>query len=575
LASGIITSKMTGSYGVRIEWNSTSDVETNTSTFTMRTYVLHPYMNVTNRTGSVMIDGSTYSFHVPPRNSSDSPWLVNTRTVPIKHGDDGTKRISVSAAYPFNVNSSAHGYIGTIKASGECVLDNIPRASDVSSQTAQVTVNGVNEWVLIVSKHSGAFRHRAVLTFGANRHETEPFDTTTSYAVPVSWLNAIPTQKQSTVTVAIQTYSDETCTTAIGDPVYTSFDILVPDTAAPEIAAGWASVAPYNAGSAAEGMSVYVQGFSRAEVTFDETKLSARYGASIASVAVAVGSNRTTEAPYRTAKLTKSGMQTIRCIATDTRGFTSSVTLEVNVEAYAPPSLSDIQIYRCNADGVEDDTGAYLFFMATCSYSDCGGENTATVNALYKPVSNGLWTNAAEIISGVGSILGGGALSPTISYSARITATDRLGKGASFTTTISTAEVAFNLKKGGKGGAFGKYAEEDGLLNCVWRFRAEGGVEGVNVYTTAEEETGGAWTNGAKIYRSVVVGSVSSTTDFSKVGEVSPIQQLISVSGQVRTSSYWRELTEFRITTAGAVYAKPPVTGQVTMILYYTKSEEG
>ena len=97
----------------------------------------------------------------------------------------------------------------------------------------------------------------------------------------------------------------------------------------------------------------------------------------------------------------------------------------------------------------------------------------------------------------------------------------------------------------------------------------------MNIYTTAEEETGGAWTNGAKIYRSVVVGSVSSTTDFSKVGEVSPIQQLISVSGQVRTSSYWRELTEFRITTAGAVYAKPPVTGQVTMILYYTKSEEG
>lgn len=572
MASGTITGAMTGSYGVQIEWTSTPDVETNTSTFTMKTYVLHPYMNISARTGSTTINGNTANYNTGARKSDNSPWLVNTRTMVIQHDDDGTKKIDVSASFPFDLDSAAHGRIRTKKASGTCVLDNIPRASDVSGQTSTVTVNGVNKWTLTLAKHSANFWHKATLSIGSYAYTTPAFDTAAGYAIPTSWLNSIPNSKTGAVTVKIQTYSDSSCTTPIGDPVYTSFTIAVPDSAGPVISDGWASAAPYNTGSAADGFTVYVQNHSRVLVTFNSAKVAAQYGASIASVKVEWDGFQTTAAPYLTKVLSKSGSQTIRCIVTDSRGMQSVKTLTITVEAYSAPTLSGVQIYRCNSAGVEDDAGAFLYFKATANISSLAGQNTATVNAAYKPVGNSLWTNSTAIVSGVASILGAGAISATTSYNARITLTDRLGKTASFTVTISTADASFNLKKGGKGGAFGKYAEEDGLLDCAWKFRAEGGIDGVTNYSAAETDTGG-WYANKKVYRKIVSGDVENTSS-TLIGSIGNLGTVLDVSGHVRGGGYIRALTDYRITTAGAVYATAPAAGTVRMIIIYTKSEE-
>ena len=67
MASGTIQGSKTGSYGVRIEWTSTPDVETNTSKFVMKTYVSHPKINISSRTGSTTIDGSTASYNTSAR----------------------------------------------------------------------------------------------------------------------------------------------------------------------------------------------------------------------------------------------------------------------------------------------------------------------------------------------------------------------------------------------------------------------------------------------------------------------------------------------------------------------------
>lgn len=572
MASGSFTSAMTGSYGVGVKWNSTPDVETNTSTFVMETYVLHPYMNISGRTASTTIDGNTKTFNTPARKSDASPWLVNTRTVTIQHDDDGTKSIAVSASFPFDLDSTAHGRIRTKKASATCVLDNIPRASEVSSQTANVVANSSNMWSLVMSKHSDNFRHIATLTFGSNTYITPVFDTTVRYAVPISWLTAIPNARSGTVTVAIQTYSDESCTTAIGDPVYTSFTVSAPDSAAPEISSGWATVAPANTGNAA-GMTVYIQGVSTALVTFDASKVSAKYGATIASVVVEWNNIKTIAAPYKTALLTKSGAQIIRCIVTDSRGMQSVQEKVITVQPYSAPTLSDIAIYRCDSSGNEDDAGAFLYFRATANISECAGENTVTVNAAYKPVVNTLWTNTTEIESGVGSVLGAGAISSTTSYNARITATDRLGKTASITVTISTTEAAFNLKKGGKGGAFGKYAETDGLLDCAWAFFARGGIDGVTNYVKTETDTGG-WYGEEKVYRRIVQGTIDTANASTLIGQIPNLSTVISMQGYLRGSGRYRALTDYYVTTAGVVYATAPGTGTAYMMVVYTKSEE-
>ena len=573
MASGTITGAMTGSYGVQIKWTSTPNVETNTSEFVMKTYVLHPYLNISARTGSTTINGSTASYKTGARKSDDSPWLVNTRTVTIQHNDDGTKEIDVSASFPFDLDSSSHGRIRTKKASGKCVLDNIPRSSEVSSQTTTLVVNGVNQWSITLAKHSTAFWHKAKLTFGANEYETEPFDSTTSYAVPTSWLNAMPTVSKSTVTVEIQTYSDSSCTTPIGDPVYTSFDISVPDDAAPTISDGWATVTPYNVDSAAAEFDVYVQGFSKAQVAFDSSKAAARYGASIVSVKIAWNGTEKDSEPYLTTVLSKSGKQTIVCTITDSRGKQSRQSLTVNVEPYSAPTLSDISIYRCNSAGAEDELGTFLFFKATANISSCAGQNTATVNAAYKPTTNSIWSNVTAITSGEGSVLGAGALSTTTSYNAKITVTDRLGKSASFQLVISTADVAFHIRKGGKGGAFGKYAEEDNLLDCAWAFFARGGINGVTNYKFAETDTGG-WYGSRKVYRKIFTRAIEQVDVNASAGTISNLHTVLEMHGFVQTSSGTRTLTDYWITSEGYVWVKSAYTGTAKLIVIYTKSEE-
>lgn len=565
MASGTITGAMTGSYGVQIKWNSTPNVEANTSEFVMKTYVLHPYLNISARTGSTTINGSTASYKTGARKSDDSPWLVNTRTVTIQHDDDGTKEFDVSASFPFDLDSSAHGRIRTKKASGKCVLDNIPRSSEVSSQTATLVVNGVNAWTIAMAKHSSAFWHKAKLTFASNTYETDPFDSTTSYAVPTSWLDSMPTTTSSTVTVEIQTYSDSSCTTPIGDSVYTSFNITVPDDAAPTISDGWASVAPYNVDSAAAAFDVYVQGFSKALVTIDSTKATANYGASITSVVVVWDGTEKKEEPYLTKVLSKDGAQTITCTITDSRGKQSSQSLTINVESYSAPTISKISIYRCNSAGVEDDLGTFLYFEATANISSCAGQNTETVNAAYKPTTNSYWSNVTAIASGVGSVLGAGALSTTTSYNAKITVTDRLGKSASFETVISTADVAFNIKKGGKGASFGKYAEEDDLLDVDWRFRARGGIYGVTLYATIEHEHG-AWINGDKAYSRVITGEVIANTA-TTIGTIGKFKNLIAAYGAVGNATF----TSVSVDNSGGVSVTAPATGAAHVIIMYTK----
>ena len=478
--SGTIIGDKTGLYGVEIEWSITQNIEANTSEFTMVTYVTHPDINISARTGSTTIDGKTASYNTKARKSDDARWKVNTRTETIRHNDDGTKEIEVSASFPFDLNSSAHGRIRTKKASGKCVLDDIPRASEVTVHTSNVDVNGSNKWSVTMAKHSGAFRHKATLTFNDKTHTTDVFDTTASFAIPMGWLESMTDKKQGEAQASIQTYSDSSCKTAIGDPVVKTFTITASDAAKPTIADGWASVAAYNEGVGVGGneFSVYVQGYSKAAVTFDGSKVAALYGAGIASVKITWDGTETTAAPYRTKVLSKSGEQIIRCTVTDTRGLINYTDLPITVEEYYRPTLSGISIYRCNSKGEMDDAGTFLYFKAKANIAPCGGENGVWMSAYWKTTTQPAFGNQTALQNDAGSVLGSGMLSTTTSYNARILIRDYLNNTASFEILIPTADASFNIKKGGKGAAFGKYAQKDGVLDVEWDIHSDGAISG-------------------------------------------------------------------------------------------------
>ena len=256
----------------------------------------------------------------------------------------------------------------------------------------------------------------------------------------------------------------------------------MPSSAAPVIGEGWATVSPYNTGAVSGSTfdGVYVQGYSQAEVTFDESKVSAQYGADIVSTQISWDGNTADNSPYRTQALSRSGNQAIRCIVTDSRGLRRTKDITINVLPYAKPALNDISIYRSTAGGTASDTGTYIYFKATGIYSDLNGRNSLTIKAAYRPVGTAGWTEYT-IESGTGAAKG--TVSTTNSYDARITATDALGNTATFSAVVPTAEVAFNIKPGGKGAAFGKYAEKDKTLELDdWDLETTGNIKAANMY---------------------------------------------------------------------------------------------
>lgn len=475
LASKTFTAYIKGTsekYGVQAVCTSTANVAGNTSSVTVKVRAIHPYINISSRTGNIKINGKKYSFNSSAIKDS-GPTQVASKTVTVAHDDDGTKKIDISVSFPFNLDSSSYGDVGTATASGSLTLDTIPRASSVSVADQTVEVNGENAWHLTVSKNADVFRHKAMLTFGDQSIETEAFDTDISVVIPLEWLQLMPSQMESAVDVSIQTYSDEQCTTTVGDAIFATFTIKVPADAAPDISSGWATVSVYNTGPA-EGVSVYVQNYSRAHAVFDHSLITPKYGATIADCKVEWNGMQD---PSITPVLTASGDQTLRCTVTDSRGQSRSEEFTVYVHEYYLPTLSDIVIYRSDLYGNELEEGTMIYFKARCRYAECGGENAVNITADWKTVSSPYWTNATMIANDEGSVLGAGRVSVVISYNARIVAIDRFGNQITFATLISTANVALHLRDGGMGGGLGKYGERDGLFDCDWDLLVRGALE--------------------------------------------------------------------------------------------------
>ena len=70
-------------------------------------------------------------------------------------------------------------------------------------------------------------------------------------------------------------------------------------------------------------------------------------------------------------------------------------------------------------------------------------------------------------------------ISPDRSYVALLVLTDSLGNTARYEENIPTEKVAFHLKEGGKGAAFGKAAETEGVLELAedWHLKLTGATD--------------------------------------------------------------------------------------------------
>lgn len=224
----------------------------------------------------------------------------------------------------------------------------------------------------------------------------------------------------------------------------------------------------------------------------------AYYGGDIASVTLTIGNQTATANGNGTLSilLNAGGAFTPTITVTDSRGQTSTKTLDpITVNVYTAPSVS-FAVERTTATGAPEDEGAYATVDATLTFADViadaiaptvivtdedGVQTTPTVTWYSSRATDGTlsgsvtWANlsSGDIVYGLIP-----NLNTEFSWQIAITPRDTEGTGTAISQTLAGAFYTVDFLAGGHGIAFGKPAKNEGF-ECAMdaMFEASVGLE--------------------------------------------------------------------------------------------------
>lgn len=147
---------------------------------------------------------------------------------------------------------------------------------------------------------------------------------------------------------------------------------------------------------------------------------------------------------------------------------------------YRPSMISNVDVRRCNSEGIFDDCGTYAHI--SFRWTRISGQN---VSVTIRCIENGDQSTTVDTInktlydsSGIiDVILGDDSLSIEHLYDIMIEIIDSGGNTDGYKATLSTANFPIDLLVGGNGVAIGKVAETPDLLDIAYRTKFTGGIE--------------------------------------------------------------------------------------------------
>lgn len=440
--------------------------------------------NITNNTSNITVslklkrnDGYAESAYNNYINQNTVKLYINGAVVLSENMTFDTRngKTAVLGTYTGNVSHDSDGkYSKVIK--GEFTTGNSGVSSGLSQGAFSATtiarastlvfdkssVNPTQDIKATITRGSSSFLHTLVYSIGNKSIEAKSITTSHTFTVPQSFAEEIKNAVKGTVNVTLITYSG---TTEIGRKNY-SFSLTIPDnsTYRPDFSVALTrqdNGVPTNWG-------IYVQGKSGVSVNISGA--SYKYGATYKSVLISVDGVQKTALPS-VFSLTKDGTVQISVKLTDSRGLSATKTANITVHKYSPPAALFKEIKRVNGE-----EGSIISFKAATAISSLGGKNTETIALKYKRLG-GSYRNAETLNnSGTGDNITGECttgINEANTYELVLTCTDAFGSVV-ITGKLGTELCAFNIKKGGKGAAFGKYAEADNVLEINYDLRVNG-----------------------------------------------------------------------------------------------------
>lgn len=448
--------------GLTITQNSQS-IEKNTSNVTVSVTAQCTYgsYNATGQcTGTITIDGTDYSFsNVKFNTGAASNWsgVIMTKTVDVNHNDDGSKTLQCSAS--FNTYISA----GTVKVSGSQVLTDIARASQPSLITWPETTVNVGNFGDTISIHmnrkSDVFTHTVRYEYGSKTGTIATgVGTGTTWLIPLSFMNDIPTVTSGSGRIYVDTYSGGKF---VGTK-YTGFTATVPASVKPTC-----SIALDDITGTDDIYGSPVKGLSKIKVTVTATQA---YSSPIDSYTITVNGETFKAATGTTGVLTKSGSVPVNVTVKDKRGRTGTASYTMNVQNYVAPAVSMLTVKRCNADGTENAQGEYCQLAFNATVTGLNSKNTAVYSCGYKKSTASDWTDVSlTALNNKYSVSNSTytfKADSNASYDVKVTVTDRHGT-ATRNTSVSTAFTIMNWHQDGTGLGIGKVSEKSNTLEIA------------------------------------------------------------------------------------------------------------
>lgn len=454
----------------RLSWSSVQDVAQNKSTVTVTLYAKNTasgtgYVSGTGSWNIMIGDAWSGSMSATVKVQAGQDWVkIVSWTRTVTHDSDGTKKIKIQATG--GISSSS--VWSSTKTGVEIDLGKIVKSASTATCTSSVAINGTNKSTVTITASASGLYHKVTWRFSSYSYTASGVSATASYALPTTWLSGLPTAVSGTAYVDVKTYGEQACTTQIGSTYTVSFTVTVPSNLVPTVQSGWATAAPVNE-NALVPSGVYVAGYSQVQVTFNTANVTAPAGTTIDKYQITYA-GKTYASPYKTPVVDSPGNAVITATVVDKRGRSTSTTITAAFLAYTQPTLTDVQAFRCAANGTPSEVGTHVSAIATANVASLSGANTYTLQAFLKE-AGGDYGSAHAMTSGTALILDG--LDIETNYYVLVKVSDTMDNSAQIETLIEAGisdtpggGPSFKgmwLREGGDGAGFGCEPEEGWL----------------------------------------------------------------------------------------------------------------
>ena len=457
--SGTISTTWKG-YTYKIIWSATQSVVNNTSTITCTHELVCDWsLDISSRENTCTVDGTKVIFKSSGIDTDgDKTFTLGTTTHAVSHNSDGTKSCDISGT--FNMNATISGTKKyKMTASDTVTLDTIPRKSTLT--VADGTLGTAQ--TLTINEMASEFYHKLTYSCGSASGYILGSDSTTSdvlsksWTPPISLANQNTTGKSVSIVFTLHTYTSSSGT-LIGSNTYTE-TFVIPSSVGP----GVPTISVSDSTGYLSTYGGYVQNKSVAKVTTSASTTNSQ-GATIASYVIYLNGTKcssTTFTPSTT------GTNTIKVVATDTRGYSSSNEKIISVLPYSKPTIS----------ATPTKSGSTLTLSYQLTYSSLNNKNKVNIDVYSSPslvanstiisdISDSTATSDIITISGNHPI----TIDEDTTYSnVYVKVTDALGEyNTSTKSTVWGSERIFNVHPSGTGVCFGKKASSENLFECKW-----------------------------------------------------------------------------------------------------------